>query len=107
MILARKCEIQSHLDGLRLVVACRLHEIRRGQSSQTLDSLVPEMLRQVPRDPFDGKPFRYVREHAVVYSVGRDLQDSWHPGSDAPDALSFSRRPAETDDLVYFLSRPE
>jgi len=105
--LAQKCEIQSHLDGLRLVVACRLHEVRAGQLPPTLDFLVPELLRQVPRDPFDGKPFRYAREHGVVYSVGKDLRDSWHPGTRTPDALSFSRRPAELDDLVYSLGRPE
>ena len=60
--LLRKCEIQSHLDGLRLVVACRIYEMRHGRLPETLDALVPELLGKVPADPFDGKPFRYARK---------------------------------------------
>ena len=59
--LRRKCEIQSHLDGLRMVVACRIYEMRHGRLPETLDALVPELHGTVPADPFDGKPFRYAR----------------------------------------------
>ena len=76
-----KCGIQSYLDGLRLVIACRLYEMRHGRLPETLDTLVPELLAEVPRDPFDGAPFRYVREDAVVYSVGKDLKDPWLSGT--------------------------
>jgi hypothetical protein len=108
-IMTRKCTMQSHLDGLRLVVACRLYEIRYGRLPETLDRLVPEWLSAVPRDPFDGKPFRYAREDAVVYSVGKDLKDSWISEEHSPDALlprdlSLSTRvQKKVDDLVYAL----
>lgn len=73
---AHKCRIRSDLDGLRLVIACRLYEARQGRRPEQLDALTPEFLPRVPCDPFDGKPFRYVRERALVYSVGMDLKDS-------------------------------
>jgi hypothetical protein len=104
--LARKCQSQSHRDGLRLVIACRLYEIRHGQLPQTLDEFVPGLLEAVPPDPFDGKPFRYSREDAVVYSVGMDLKDSWSAGEHATDALLSSRGRGNTDDLVYSIRAP-
>ncbi len=105
-IMARKCTMQSHLDGLRLVLACRLYEMSCGRLPETLDMLVPELLGAVPRDPFDGKSFRYAHEDAVVYSVGKDIKDSWIAGEHAPDALSAGPLPAtrtqrRADDLVY------
>lgn len=44
---------------------------------QQLGQLVPEFLPQVPLDPFDGKPLRFVATDAEfkVYSVGKDLID--------------------------------
>lgn len=101
--LAGRCRTQSHLDGLRLVVACRLYEMRHGRLPETLDALVPELLGTVPRDPFDGKPFRYSRADAAVYSVGKDLRDSWFLGERAADALLSERTSKKTDDLAYFI----
>jgi len=92
-----KRRIQSDLDGLRLVVACRIYEVRHGQLPETLDALVPELLRDVPRDPFDGKPFRFVRERALVYSVGEDLTDSLG-SSRFPVPLPVVREPPEPSD---------
>lgn len=100
--LVGKCEIKSHVDGLRLVVACRLYELRHGRLPEALDALTPELLREVPTDPFDGKPFRYVRADAVVFSVGRDLKDSWTSGRHWPGAL-LPRSDGTMDDLVYLI----
>jgi hypothetical protein len=58
-----------------------------------LAELVPEFLRAVPDDPFDGKPLRFARagEGVVVYSVGQDGKDdggrpntlnTYQPGTD-------------------------
>lgn len=70
---------------LRLVIACRLYEARHGRLPGQLEALVPELLPAVPRDPFDGRPFRYVRERALVYSVGVDLKDSGAPSEPPSD----------------------
>jgi len=98
-----KNEVQVRLTALRLVVACRLYEMRHGQLPETLESLVPAFLDRVPCDPFDGKPFRYSPEHAIVYSVGKDLRDSG--GSRKRLGIAARSRhtksDANTEDLVY------
>ncbi len=98
-----RCRLQSHLDGLRLMVACRLYEMRHGRLPETLDALVPELIDAVPTDPFDGKLFRYAREDAVVYSVSTDLKDSWSSGQRSPDALLSDRTREKIHDLVYYI----
>lgn len=45
---------------------------------ESLEQLVPRFLAQVPVDPFNGRPLRYLREGedgAIVYSVGGDHVD--------------------------------
>jgi hypothetical protein len=77
-----KARINGQLDGTRLVVALRLFEKRTGKLPATLAELVPAYLPAVPRDPYDGRPFRYSPEKRVVYAVGMDLKDS--DGTKAP-----------------------
>ena len=51
---------------------------RHGRLPDTLDELVPEFLAEVPIDPFDGKPLRYLitdDDAALIYSIGRNRVD--------------------------------
>jgi hypothetical protein len=50
----------------------------RGRWPTTLTELVPDYIKQVPRDPFDGAPLRYrpFDQGVVIYSVGVDKQDN-------------------------------
>ena len=57
-------------------MALRLFEKRTGKLPATLAELVPAYLTAVPRDPYDGNPFRYAPEKRLVYAVGMDLKDS-------------------------------
>ena len=68
----------------------------------TLEALVPDYLPAVPRDPFDGQPFRYSAEKRIVYSVGENLTDD---GGD--EGRERGRRRAK--DLVFklFTHEPE
>lgn len=91
-------QIQSHLNGLRLITACRIYESRHGRLPATLDELVPELLREVPRDPYDGKPFRYVRDRALVYSIGGDLKDSGGSAEPGTEAGPVRQIPDVSDD---------
>jgi hypothetical protein len=59
-------------------IAIKRHELRRGNLPETLDVLVPEFLRSVPRDFMDGQPLRYRLNRGgtfLLYSIGDDLQD--------------------------------
>jgi hypothetical protein len=48
-----------------------------GRAPLTLDELVPELLPEIPADPFTGQPLRYKLEstQAIIYSVGPDQKD--------------------------------
>jgi len=67
--------------GLRCaIVALALERYRHVHKSwpDNLVALVPEFLRELPTDPFNGSPLKYRRfaEGVVIYSVGPDGQDN-------------------------------
>jgi len=96
---------QGNLAATRLIVACRRYEIDHGSLPPTLDSLVPECLDAVPADPYDGKPMRYVRARAIVYSIGKDFADAGGSQRTAsgqmPGDENYDRWEAE--DAVFFI----
>jgi len=60
------------------------------QSHELVVSTIPFTRSiQLPIDDFDGKPFRYLPDKKIIYSVGPDLKDSdgeaRHKGSDDYD----------------------
>ena len=57
-----------------------LQNAARLQCRAAVSELVPEFFPQVPMDDFDGKPFRYLPDKKLIYSVGPDLKDSWGEG---------------------------
>lgn len=79
---------------LRLAARCRAARVALGvcrywsmhkRLPETLDELVPQILENVPTDPFDGLPLRYVKRQRVawVWSVGSDKSDD---GGVKPDS---------------------
>ncbi len=67
--------LQAMVAALRLKTALRLYEQKHGQLPDELKALVPEYLKEIPLDPFDGKPFRYSKSAKAVWAVGVDLKD--------------------------------
>ncbi len=61
----------------RAGLACRIFKSRSGQYPETLEALVPDLLKKVPTDPFTGKPLVYRREGEgfIVYSLGSNQKD--------------------------------
>jgi hypothetical protein len=61
-------------------VASALEQFRRahGHWPESLEELVPAYLREIPKDPFDGRPLRLNRlvDGLVIYSVGPDGEDN-------------------------------
>ena len=60
-----------------VTVAAARYRAEKGRLPETLETLVPDYLPAVPRDPFDGKPLRMVTRDGrlVFYSIGQDLKD--------------------------------
>lgn len=73
--LERKCLIQAWKSALRLKIALRLYEKRRGQLPEELSDLIPEDLPALPADPYDGQSFRYSQAEKKIWSIGRDRID--------------------------------
>lgn len=73
--LEAKCKAEGGLAGARLVVACNRFEREYGRWPRELQELVPGYLAEVPRDPYDGNPFRYSAEKERVWAVGTNLTD--------------------------------
>jgi hypothetical protein len=79
-----KCEGETRLSSIRLLAACKLYERRHGRLPTDLPALVPEILKEIPRDPFDGAPFRYSQSRRLLYSVGCNCIDDGGTGMPYP-----------------------
>lgn len=100
-----KCFTEGEKSGVKLVVACNRFQRDKGRWPDALGNLVPDYLPEVPRDPFDGQPFRYSAEKGMVWAVGTNLTDEGGstrvPGSDKEYVASRNRNQAE--DFVFEL----
>ena len=58
-------------------LACRIYRNRNGKFPEKLEALVPEILDEVPIDPFTGKPLIYKVENneLIIYSFGSNEKD--------------------------------
>lgn len=68
---------RSVLDMAMVAVAIERYRLATGQVPENLEKLIPDYLDQVPIDPFDGQPIRYLRHDQGyrLYSVFEDGQD--------------------------------
>jgi hypothetical protein len=70
-----KCKEDVNVTATQLLLALKIYKIRHGKLPDSLSELVPEFFPAVPLDDFDGKPFRYLPEKKIIYSVGPCLRD--------------------------------
>ena len=72
---ARKSREDVNVTATQLLLALKIYKIRHDKLPDSLSELVPEFFPQVPIDDFDGKPFRYLPDKKLIYSLGPDLKD--------------------------------
>lgn len=67
----------AHLHAGDAALAVQCFRLKTDKLPEKLTDLVPEYLKSVPKDPFDGKDLRYKKLEAgfIVYSIGPDLSD--------------------------------
>ncbi|HEV3163409.1 MAG TPA: hypothetical protein VGZ22_05170 [Isosphaeraceae bacterium] len=74
---------RAELRSTEVLVALERYRRARGSWPETLDALVPEYLKSMPRDPFIDAPVRYKRldDGVSVYGIGFDHTDDgkFHP----------------------------
>lgn len=86
VVLRQVVRVQTSWRLARTALALRLHADVHGRLPDRLDALVPAFLPVVPRDPWTGRPLRYVAgPPARVWSVGPDRVDDEGKPSDDPD----------------------
>ncbi len=71
---------EAKLCAARLGVGCRLYKVKFGKCPEKLSDLsakLPEHFKQLPADPFTGKPmiYRKTAKGCMVYSVAKDGKD--------------------------------
>ena len=108
-ILETRCRTDGVRAGAKLVVACHRFARDMGRFPETLAELVPEYLSEVPRDPFDGAPFRYSADKGLIWAVGKNLTDEG--GSTrvlgVEEASTASRNRPKAEDFVFELRAAE
>jgi hypothetical protein len=88
--------------ALRLKLALRQYEKKHGEFPDDLKILVPEWIKEIPRDPYDDQPFRYSKPEKKIWAVGCDLVDR------CPEGLEFMHyRRLHNGDLVMPLGTRE
>jgi hypothetical protein len=64
-------------DAVLTAIAAERSRLRTGKYPSRLEELVPDFLPEIPHDPFDGKPLRWIAQDAgvAIYSIGSDGKD--------------------------------
>jgi hypothetical protein len=78
-LLGRAAVAEARRRLIVTAIALERYGRRHGSYPDTLEGLVPELLKNLPIDFMDGKPLRYRRTddgHFVLYSVGLDCVDN-------------------------------
>lgn len=59
-------------------LAIERYRLKHSALPESLELLVPEFMAEVPRDPFDDQPLRYIRHDVgyTVYTIGEDSVDN-------------------------------
>jgi hypothetical protein len=82
----------------------------RGRWPERLSELVPAYLRELPVDPFDGRPLRYRRlaDSVIVYSIGSNGIDDGgaiRPAPPVPPGTAPMKPPADIGFQLWDVER--
>jgi ABC-type transport system involved in multi-copper enzyme maturation permease subunit len=76
-ILVQQARNNANLDSCKLALALKIYREKHGNYPDSLYSVSPEIIPELPLDPFTGKNYIYRREGKgfIVYSVGPNETD--------------------------------
>ncbi len=91
------------LRSALVALAVERYRLRHGDWPAELALLVPEFLDELPVDPFDGQPLRYLRNDrgVTIYSFGQDVED------DQGDVCVETGSKGRPQDVGFRLLNPE
>jgi hypothetical protein len=70
-------------ETARVGIACKIYKNMHGNFPEDLSELAPEILEEVPVDPFTGNSMIYKKQDSgiIVYSIGSNLKDDGGKGT--------------------------
>ncbi|MBW8035904.1 MAG: hypothetical protein FVQ79_09810 [Planctomycetes bacterium] len=76
-VIQRDVKYAANLDVAQTAIAVEKYKRTTGNLPKNLIDLTPEYIKEIPTDPFDGKPLRYKKTEKgfIVYSIGQDKTD--------------------------------
>jgi len=79
----KETDREADLAVARIGLACRIFENRRGRLPENIAELSPDILKEIPVDPFTGESFIYKKsgEGFIVYSLGSNRKDDGGRGT--------------------------
>jgi hypothetical protein len=82
-VLMKRATLNAMYDTGRIGMACKIYKNLRGDFPEALTELFPEILEEIPVDPFTGGQLIYKKEDSgfIVYSVGSILKDDQGRGT--------------------------
>jgi hypothetical protein len=86
-VIENVCEMSGRVDLLSAAIASARYRIEQGMYPDSLASLVPHYLQQVPTDQFDRKPIRYNETSGMIYSIGKDRIDNGGKAEEGVDIV--------------------
>jgi hypothetical protein len=76
-VFLKEASLEAMMLATRAGLACKIYKGRTGNYPASLEALVPDILPEVPTDPFTGKPFvfRIQDGELLIYSLGSNQKD--------------------------------
>jgi hypothetical protein len=73
----KEASLEARMLATRAGLACKIYKRKTGRYPENLEALVPDILPEVPIDPFIGKPlvFRIQDGELLIYSLGSNQKD--------------------------------
>jgi len=82
-LLLKRATLNAVFETARIGIACRIYKDANGDYPDKLSELSPDILEEIPMDPFTGKSYVYRKEGSgfMVYSVGSNQRDDGGKGT--------------------------
>lgn len=82
-VLFKRATLDAMFDTARVGMACKIYKNMYGDFPEDLSELAPEILEEIPVDPFTGHPLIYKKQDSgiMVYSIGSNLKDDGGNGT--------------------------
>jgi hypothetical protein len=73
----REASLEAMMLATRAGLACKIYRNKTGHYPENLEALVPDILPEIPIDPFTGKPLVFKRQSGklLIYSLGSNQKD--------------------------------